>query len=102
MVNYEQGKIFELFCLGTGRTYVGGTIANTTRTQLRFQRRQYKKQTGDAFELFEIAEKLGYEVEVRTIKEFPCRNRVELQIETNKHIHPWCVNNKIKRKKITD
>jgi hypothetical protein len=102
MVNYSQCKIFELYCMGTGRTYVGGTISHTTLIQLRFQRSQYKKQTGDAFELFQIAERLGQEVQVRTIKEFPCNNRLELQLETNKYIKDWCVNRPIKRKYIKD
>ena len=102
MGNYAQGKIFELYCMGTGRIYVGGTISHTTLNQLRFQRSEYKKQRGQAFELFQIAERLGQEVQIRTIKAFPCNNRLELQIETNRHIQPWCVNNKIKRKYIKD
>lgn len=78
MVKYDNGKIYKLECLSTGKIYIGSTTQTLVRRK-NVHKSQYKKYLDGLFPYmtsFIIMEEENYDIYL--IEYFPCNNKEEL------------------------
>ena len=78
MLNYQQGKIYQIRCKITNKIYIGSTC-KTLAQQLSWHKGKYKwylNGRGRVKSLFEVLEKNDYKMEL--IEDYPCSSKVQL------------------------
>jgi len=79
MVNYENGKIYKLVCLTTGKTYIGSTAEPTLARRLASHVSSYNRYLNGKYHYitsFDILKTNDYEILL--IESFPCKTKDEL------------------------
>jgi hypothetical protein len=93
-VNYENGKVYQIKCLETGKVYIGCTtkvILSARLAEHASMYRQYKKNNSNYVSSYEILEKNNYVIEL--IEHVPCKSRNELNTRERHFIQTIeCVN----------
>lgn len=78
-VNYENGKVYQIKCLETGKIYVGCTtkvILSARLAEHSCMYRQYLKKPSIYYSAFDVLEKNNYVIEL--LENVPCKSRNEL------------------------
>jgi hypothetical protein len=92
MPDYSQGKIYSIYCLNTGKRYIGSTCCSLEE-RLRQHKAQYNcwKKKGVGCTSFIIIEQNNYRIEL--IEEYSCTSLTELQARERHYIQTSeCVN----------
>ena len=92
MVNYQNGKIYRLDCLTTGKVYIGSTTKTTLAMRLTEHVSCYKHRTeGKRLDSFQIIENGNYKISL--IELCPCNSKDELSAREGHFIRTIdCVN----------
>jgi len=94
---YENGKIYRLSCLDTGKYYIGSTI-RTIEERLYKHKHSYKYYLNGKYHYvssFDVLENNNYVIEL--VKNYPCDNKRELEKQEDIYIKKYmndelCVN----------
>jgi len=82
---YKNGKLYKIVCNNTGRIYIGSTH-HTLEDKLGMHETDYKNYLNGKISYktsYEIIKDDNYRIEL--IKNFPCKNRAELEHEEGRH-----------------
>ena len=94
MVNYQDGKIYRLFCNKTGKTYYGSTAEKYLSTRKAHHIDAYKKFVrgeGNYVSSFEILQNDDYELVL--VEKYPCKDKMELHQRERYYIeNNECIN----------
>ena len=93
MVNYQNGKIYRLDCLTTGKVYIGSTTKETLAMRLTEHVSQFKKwiEGKTVITSFQIIENGNYKISL--IELYPCDSKDELTARESYYIRTMeCVN----------
>lgn len=97
MVNYQNGKIYRIVCLVTGKVYIGSTCEPILARRLSghvVNYKRYKKGKQNHCTSFLILENENYRIEL--IENYPCANKDELHTREGYWIEKTnCVNKRI-------
>lgn len=98
-VNYDNGKVYQIKCLETGKIYVGCTtkvILSARLAEHTCMYRQYLKNQFKYCSSFDVLEKNNYVIEL--LEDVPCKSRNELITRERHFIQSLeCVNREGKR-----
>ena len=93
MVNYQNGKIYRIDCLTTGKVYIGSTTKKTVAQRLAEHVNDFKKRKNGIRHLtsFQIIEQGNYKITL--IELYPCNSKDELTSREGHYIRTMdCVN----------
>ena len=103
MPDYQQGKIYKIECLNTGKIYIGSTCQKMLSQRLAEHVRHYKMYLNEKFVYITSYEVLeGENYEITLIKLCPCNSHDELLMEERKVIQEHDCVNSYMRKSFTD
>ena len=93
MVNYQNGKIYRIDCLSTGKVYIGSTTKETVAKRLAEHVSKFKqwKAGKSNYTSFQIIEQGNYKITL--IELYPCNSKDELSRREGFYIRSMeCVN----------